>query len=215
MEFLYNSFIKLYLSSYKIGDNPQLLADLVGSNKKIAIIPNALDVYTDIARRGASLQREKDCLIQIGLQPEELDLRKYFGKQKELISKMNEYGAVWVLGGNTFVLRRAYKESGLDIWLQEHKNNKEFVYAGYSAGVCVLSPELKGLEIVDQPNNIPEGYREEVIWEGVGLIDFAFAPHYLSNHPESEMMSREVEYMIKNGIKYEALHDGEVIIMEV
>lgn len=207
--------MKLYLSSYKIGDNPQLLAGLVGDNKKIAIIPNALDVYTDMARREAGLQREKNSLIQIGLQPEELDLRKYFGKSKELTSKMNEYGAVWVLGGNTFVLRRAYKESGLDIWLQEHKNNKKFVYAGYSAGVCVLSPELKGLEIVDQPNNIPEGYKEEVIWKGVGLIDFAFAPHYLSNHPESEMVSREVEYMIKNNIEHKTLRDGEVIVTEV
>ena len=68
--------MKLYLSSYKIGDNPKLLADLICNNKKIAIIPNALDIYTDLVRREASLQREKDSLIQIGIQPEELDLRK-------------------------------------------------------------------------------------------------------------------------------------------
>lgn len=207
--------MKLYLSSYRFGDEPQKLADLVGDNNKIAIIPNALDVYTDMARREVGLQREKDGLVQIGLEPEILDLRNYFGKPEELKNKMNEYGAVWVLGGNTFVLRRAYMESGLDTWLQEHKGNKEFVYGGYSAGVCVLSPELKGLEIIDQPNTIPEGYKEEVIWQGVGLIDFAFAPHYMSNHPESEMVTKEVEYMVKNGIEHKALHDGEVIILEV
>lgn len=208
--------MKLYLSSYKIGNNPQLLADLIGVNKKIAIIPNALDVYTDISRREASLQREKDSLIQIGLQPEELDLRKYFNKPKDLKIKINVYGAVWVMGGNTFVLRRAYKESGLDIWLQQQKNNKDFVYGGYSAGVCVLSPSLKGLETVDDPILIGDGYPKETIWEGLGLIDFAFAPHFESpGHPETEMVNQEVEYYKKTGIKYKTLHDGEVIIVEI
>lgn len=206
--------MKLYLSSYRFGDEPQKLADLVRDNKKIAIIPNALDVYTDLARREAGLQREKEGLAQIGLQPEVLDLRSYFNKPEQLKEKINEFGGVWVLGGNTFVLRRAYKESGMDTWLREHRGDKDFVYAGYSAGVCVLSPELKGLEIVDQPNAIPDGYKEEVIWQGVGLISFAFAPHYKSNHPESEMVNHEVEYMIKNGIEYRALHDGEVIILD-
>ncbi len=208
--------MKLYLSSYKIGDNPKLLADLICNNKKIAIIPNALDIYTDLVRREASLQREKDSLIQIGLQPEELDLKKYFDKPKDLKNKMNEYGAVWVLGGNTFVLRRAYKESGLDIWLQEQIDNKDFVYAGYSAGVCVLSPSLKGLETVDDPIIVGEGYPKETIWEGLNLIDFAFAPHYKSpGHPETEMVDKEVEHYKKVGIKYKTLHDGEVIIIEI
>lgn len=206
--------MKFYLSSYKFGDNPQDLADLIGENKKIAIIPNALDVYTDLDRRAAGLQREKDGLQQIGLIPEELDLRGYFGKSEGLRNKLAEVGSVWVVGGNTFTLRRAYKASGMDTWLQEHRGNKEFVYAGYSAGVCVLSPSLKGLETVDQPNVVPEGYKPEVIWEGVGLIDFAFAPHYMSNHPESEAVNDEVEYYVKNGIEHRTLHDGEVIIMD-
>ena len=207
--------MKLYLSSYRFGDNPQQLAELFSENKKVAIIPNALDVYTDLARRQESLKRESDGLSQLGLQPEVLDLREYFGNPESLNQKMSEYGAVWVLGGNTFALRRAYKESGMDSWLISHRQDKEFVYGGYSAGVCVLSPELKGLELVDEPNKIPEGYKPEVIWEGVGLIGFAFAPHYMSNHPESEMVTKEVEYMVKNGIEHRALHDGEVIIMEI
>lgn len=206
--------MKLYLSSYKFGDNPQSLATLIGENKKIAIIPNALDVYTDLDRRSASLHREKDGLLQIGLIPEELDLRGYFGKKKELKNKLAGLGSVWVLGGNTFTLRRAYKESGMDNWLKDHQHDKTFVYAGYSAGVCVLSPSLKGLETVDQPNTVPEGYESAVVWEGVGLIDFAFAPHYKSDHPESEAVNDEVAYYKKNGIKYRTLHDGEVIILD-
>lgn len=206
--------MKLYLSSYKFGDNPKALADLVGKNKRIAIIPNALDVYTDADRRAQGLQREKEGLLQIGLTPEELDLRRFFGKPEDLKRTLSDYGAVWVLGGNTFTLRRAYKESGMDRWLRENRGNRDFVYAGYSAGVCVLSPSLKGLETVDFPNKVPEGYKPEVIWDGIGLIDFAFAPHFKSNHPESEMVDDEVEYYRNRGIEYRTLHDGEVIIMD-
>lgn len=72
--------MKLYLSSYHFGNEPQKLAELVGDNRKIGIIPNALDQYTDLERRKASLQREADGLSQIGLNPEVIDLRSYFGK---------------------------------------------------------------------------------------------------------------------------------------
>ncbi|MPM51629.1 Peptidase E [bioreactor metagenome] len=207
--------MKLYLSSYRIGNDPQSLANLIGHNKKIAIIANAHDVYTDIVRKESSLQREKDSLIEIGLQPENLDLKKYFNKPKDLENKMKEYGAVWVLGGNTFVLRRAYKASGFDTWLQQQKNNKDFVYAGYSAGVCVLSPSLKGLEIIDDSIIVEKNYPKETVWEGLNIIDFAFAPHYKSpGHKETELVEKTIEYYKKNNIKYKALHDGEVIIMK-
>lgn len=208
--------MKLYLSSFRLGDEPQKLADLIGDNKNIAIIPNALDIYPDSLRKDASLQRETDGLLELGLRPEILDLRNYFGKPDELKQKLGQYGAVWVLGGNTFVLRRAYRESGFDNWLQQQKNNRDFVYAGYSAGVCVLSPSLKGLETVDDPVLVGDGYPQETVWEGLNIIDFAFAPHFESpGHPETEMVNDEVAHYKKVGIKYKTLHDGEVIIMEI
>lgn len=207
--------MKLYLSSYHIGNNPQDLVKLVGSNKKAAIISNALDPYTDLARRKESTQKEIDDLKSLGFEPEDVDLRNYFGKPQDLAKKMSEFGLIWVRGGNTFILRRAFKESGFDEWLIAQKANKELVYAGYSAGVCVLSPTLKGLELVDDPNIVSEGYKPDIIWDGLGLIDFAFAPHYMSNHPESEAVTKEVEYYTKNKIEFKALHDGEVIILEI
>jgi len=207
--------MKLYLSSYRFGDNPQQLAELIGNNKRIAIIPNALDVYTDGERRQVSLQRESDGLLELGLQPEVVDLRQYFGKPEELKEKLSEFGSVWVLGGNTFVLRRAYSESGMDTWLQQQKGNKEFVYAGYSAGICVLSGDLKNVELMDQPNIDPEGYKPGVIMEGVGIVDFAIVPHFESNHPETEAASRQAGFLVSNGVDHRALRDGEVIIMEI
>jgi len=205
----------MYLSSYRLGNNSEKLVELMGNNKKIAVIPNALDFSTDIPRRNEGVQREIDDLDKLGLQAEEVDLRKYFNKPKELEQKLSEFGALWVRGGNTFVLRRAFKESGLDEWLKEHKDDKELVYAGYSAGVCILSPTLKGLEIVDDPVITAEGYPKETLWDGLGLIDFAFAPHFESpGHPETEAVGREVEHYKKEGIKFKALHDGEVIVIE-
>lgn len=204
----------MYLSSFGLGDHPEQLLDLVGSNKRVAVIANSNDFVNDPESRKPGVQRELDGLLKLGLQPEELDLRNYFGRSEDLKKKLSEYGTLWVRGGNVFVLRKAFKESGLDKWLIGQKDNKELVYAGYSAGVCVLSPTLKGLETVDDPNVVVEGYNNETIWDSLGLIDFAFAPHYKSpGHPETKMVDKEVEYYVKNGIKFKALHDGEVIII--
>jgi|SRR3989344_465304 len=205
--------MKMYLSSYRLGDHPEQLAALVGFNKKVAVIANSRDFSTDFERRKAGVQREISDLTALGFQPEELDLRHYFGKPQKLYAKLSEYGMLWFIGGNTFILRKAFKASGLDDWLIRQKDNPEFVYAGYSAGVCVLSPSLKGLETVDDPGATAEGYSGEVIWEGLALIDFAFAPHYRSDHPESPAVEKEVEYYKRHGIRFRALRDGEVIII--
>jgi len=205
--------MKMYLSSFRLGDHFEQLTDLIGPNKKVAVIANSIDFGSDPERRKDGVQREIDDLTKLGLQAEELDLRNYFGKSEDLEKKLSEYGTLWVRGGNTFILRKAFKESGFDKWLIGQKDNKELVYAGYSAGVCILSPTLKGLETVDDPNAPAEGYTKEVIWDGLGLIDFAFAPHYKSDHPETKLVDKEVEYYTKNGISFRALHDGEVIII--
>ena len=206
--------MKLYLSSYHLSNHPEDLSSLFGQNKMIAIIPNAWDNFTDLSKREQGLQREKNDLTKLGLIPEVVDLRDFFGKPEILRSKLSKYGGIWAVGGNTFVLRRAYHESGMDDWLKEQIGNREFVYAGYSAGICVLSPSLRGLETIDSPSVVGEGYPKETIWEGLGLIDFAIAPHYQSNHPESDMVNDEVRYYENKGIKYRALHDGEAIVME-
>lgn len=70
------------------------------------------------------------------------------------------------------------------------------------------------MEIVDNPNITPEGYGKEVIWEGVNLIRFSFAPHYMSNHPEAEAVGILVQHYKEKKIEYQTLRDGEVIILE-
>ena len=58
-----------------------------------------------------------------------------------------------MIGGNTFTLRLAMKYSGFDNYLIEISNNDKYLYAGYSAGICVLAPKLNGLDLVDEPIN--------------------------------------------------------------
>jgi dipeptidase E len=178
------------------------------------VVQNALDASTDLERRKSVLEREFADLKAIGLFPEELDLRRFFRKVADLEKRLDEFGYLWVAGGNTFVLRRAFSSSGLDSILQKKLREDDFVYSGYSAGICVLAPTLKGIHLADEPEAIPDGYSCEIIWTGLGLIPFCIAPHYRSDHSESALIDKSVEYFIQQKIPFVALHDGEALILD-
>ncbi len=203
--------MRLYLSSYRLGNQPEKLVELLGGKTKIAIIPNARDASPTDGRT-ERLARETDALTDLGLRPSILDLRDYFGKTQELSSALSHFDALWVLGGNCFVLRRAFRASGLDDILPELLATDNIVYAGYSAGIDQLIPSLRGAELVDDPNDIPEGYDPEIIWESLGLLSYAVAPHYKSDHPESAAIDKSVEYYIDHHIPFIALRDGQTIV---
>ncbi len=205
--------MRLYLSSYKFGNFTDELVKLVGNNKKVAIIGNSRDWSEDRERAAKGLQEQIKTLELLGFSAEELDLRKYFSKREELKKYLFQFGLVWVLGGNTFVLKRAYEQSGFNLIIKEMLVKDEIVYGGYSAGVVILSPSMKGLEIVDDPNIVPEGYAPEFSWDGLGLVNYSIAVHYRSDHPESALVEKEVEYLEKNKIPYKTLKDGEVIVI--
>jgi len=207
--------VKFYLSSYKIGNESEKLKNLFGENKRIGYISNALDSATNNLGWKKNFAKEDiSQLREIGLEPEILDLRKYFGKQSDLLKKLDTLGGVWISGGNTFVLRQAYKISGLDeLLLGALKKRKDFIYGGYSTAGCVLSPSLRCYAIVDNPHETPYGEMKEVLWDGLGIIDFAFMPHFDSNHHESDDINKEIGLCKKMAIPYKALRDGEVLIL--
>jgi len=205
--------MKFYLSSFRLGNNPERLIELLSENKKTAVIVNAIDDATEEERR-EKLEREFADLKTLGIEAEELDLRTYFGKKDALGEKISEYGLIWVRGGNTFILRRAFSYSGLDEVLKEKFQDPDFVYAGYSAGICILSPSLKGLDIVDDPHVVPEKYQPEIVWDGLSFIEYVIEPHYRSEHAESADIEKEIQYCIDNKILFKALRDGDVIIIK-
>ncbi len=204
--------MRLFLSSYKLGNKPDELPTLVGNNKRTAIIMNSQDAKTPESRT-ERLQQEIERLAALGLQPEELDLRKYFGKPDELKELIKNFGLVWVRGGNVFLLRRAFKQSGFDEIITDLLKNDQIAYGGFSAGVCVLAPSLEGIELVDPKDEIADGYDKEVVWDGLGVLGYAVAPHYKSNHPESDDIQKCVEYFADNHILFKTLRDGEIIVI--
>lgn len=205
--------MKLYLSSYKFGNYTDELIKLSSSNKRVGVIMNAVDWSDDKERVIRSLNEQLDTLKSLGFNPEQLDLRNYFGKSDELKKYLTNFGMVWVYGGNTFVLKRAYEQSGFGEIIKEMILKDEIIYAGFSAGVVILSKSMKGLEIVDDPNIVPEGYKPDFSWDGLGILDYYIAVHYNSDHPESSDVDKEIEYCEKNNITYKTLSDGEVIVV--
>jgi len=204
--------MKLYLSSYKIGKETDKFLKMLNGKKRIAYIPNALDFTTDKERRNKSEQGDIRELESLGLRVERIDLKRYFGKKTKLRKKLEEIGAVYVRGGNAFVLRQAMNLSGLDDILLSMKND-DFFYSGYSAGCCVLSPSLESTSIVDNPSIFPYKLKKP-IFEGLGLIPYNFLPHFDSDHPESAEVNKELAYCKKRGLPYRTIRDGEVIIIE-
>jgi len=206
--------MKFYLSSYKIGNEIEKLKTLIPKNKRTAYIPNALDFSSDIEGIRKSEMFNIEQLREFGLSVEILNLRDYFGRKPTLAKKIKEFGVVWVRGGNVFVLRRAMKLSGFDNILKNLIDKSNILYGGYSAGVCVLAPTLRGIELIDDANVNPYGDQKEIIWEGLGILDYSIVPHYKSDHPESDKVNKVIDYMIDNKILFKALKDGEVIIIE-
>ena len=207
--------MKFYLSSYKLGNKEHILQQLLSPNKKIGYIPNALDSRkNDSVWKSQHIASDMKKISELGINVELLDLKIYFGKKDLLRKKIDSLSGVWISGGNVFILRQAMKLSGFDKILKEISTRTDFVYGGYSAAGCVLSLDLKVYKIVDDATEKPYSQLKRVIWTGLGLIPYAFLPHYKSNHPESIDVDKEVEYCKKNKIPFSTLKDGEVIIIE-
>lgn len=207
--------MRLYMSSYRMGDHPEHLRALIRDGERRAVvIANAIDDEPPDVRAGA-VERELTDLAALGFDAAELDLRDYFGQAPRLRGRLDGVGLAWVRGGSTFLLRHALLHSGGDTVLRDLLARDALVYAGYSAGLCVLAPTLRGLEIVDDPAAVARVYGAEPVWDGLAVIGEAFIPHYRSpGHPESAAMERVVEYYRFRGIPYRTVRDGEAVVVD-
>ncbi len=206
--------MRLYLSSYEFGDNPDRFFGLVGDKKvKIAIVANSADLYPE---EGTEVRVAKDIIFfaDHGYEAERLDLRDYFDDETELEEKLQEFGAVWTRGGNTFILRRAFSYSGFDDIIQKRLAEDSIVYGGFSAGACVMGSTLHGLELCDDAYSVPSGYKEDVIWDGLAILPYVIVPHFDSDHPESGFIDEVIAYLYENDIPHEKLRDGEAIVIK-
>lgn len=206
--------MRLFLSSQDFGKYGHVAKELCGDNTKAAFIKNAQDDKSD-EERNFSTPQKKLMFEQLGFVFEEIDLRAYFGKTQQLREKLLEFGSVWCAGGNTYILRRAMKASGLDEILKEFIADDRIVYGGWSAGACITAQSLHGMERGDRPSPeaVPPEYPiKETLWDGLGFVDFSIIPHCNMDWFVDAAKATEVNYIQKD-IPYIKLNDGDVVVV--
>ncbi|HEY4202492.1 MAG TPA: Type 1 glutamine amidotransferase-like domain-containing protein [Devosiaceae bacterium] len=208
--------MRLYLSSYRLGCGPDELLALMRGGRRAAIISNALDHISADARalyRTTVYDPFVD-FLRLGITAENLDLRDYFGEPGILRERLARVDLVWLMGGNSFILRRAMRQSGFDRVIATLLDRDEVVYGGFSAGAVVAAPSLAGIELMDDPLEVPAGYETDIVWDGLGLVEHAIVPHFRSEHPEAALAERAATYLTARGLPFRTLHDGEVFIRD-
>ncbi|MGW6694972.1 Type 1 glutamine amidotransferase-like domain-containing protein [Rhodococcus sp. NPDC054953] len=206
--------MRLFLASYRFGADPDRLLRLTGGPGRVAVIANAADAWG--SARDSAVVSDLVPLRRLGFEPQELDLRRFVNAPDRLRDELSGYRTVWVRGGNTFVLRAQLARSGADTVLTDLLRADALVYAGYSAGACVLAPSLRGLDLVDDPAEVAAACGVPVVWEGLGLVDHAIVPHYRSpGYPaeESARIERIADGYRRDGVKHRTLTDDEVIVV--
>jgi dipeptidase E len=207
--------MRLFLSSQDLGNHADTAARMAGDNKTAALIRNAGDEKS-AKERDYNTPEKIRMFEAAGFQVTEFDLRKYFGKQDELARDLASIGSIWCSGGNTFILRRAMRSSGLDEILKQRLTEDTVLYGGWSAGACVCAPSLNGIQFGDRPSpdSVPEEYQnKETIWEGLNLIPFMIVPHYDQEWFRADA-DECIKHLEKSGIEYEILKDGQVVIVD-
>ncbi|WP_070379136.1 Type 1 glutamine amidotransferase-like domain-containing protein [Rhodococcus sp. WMMA185] len=219
--------MRLFLSSYRFGADPAPLLSLVGSAGRVGVVAAAADAWPPAARASAVVSDVMP-LARLGFTPEEVDLRDYIrsdgnARVDALQERLAGLDMLWVRGGNTFVLRAQMARSGADRVIPELLRNDALVYAGYSAGACVMTPTLYGLDSCDDPAEVNATCGMDPLWDGLGMVSFAIVPHHPpAESPESgESMlleeaagvRRTVDALRLAGIDYRTLTDDQAIVV--
>jgi dipeptidase E len=203
--------MRLYLSSFRIGDVPDELVRMAGVGASVAVIANSCDgAPPDV--RAEAVAGEHERLGALGLRTGEVDLREFFDGRGHLAAAIAPYDVLWLRGGNVFTLRYAMQASGFDELVLAGLRADGFVYAGYSAGPCVLAPSLRGLEDADEVTRL---YGVPPVFDGLGLLDRPFVPHLRSpGHPETELLAAVSAAYSAQGVEHWQLRDGQVLVVD-
>ena len=184
----------------------------MGRSGTAALIFNACDGYG--RDRLQKLPRERDDLKQRGFDCEELDLRLYFGDFDGLCDRLTRYDLLWVVGGNAFVLAKAMTVSRFAGAVEGLIADERLVYAGYSAGTCVTAPDLEGIQLMDDPALLPDGYPASATATTLAWVPWRIVPHWQSDHPAARDADLAVEYLLARNLAFRTLRDGQALIVE-
>ncbi|MFE6862541.1 Type 1 glutamine amidotransferase-like domain-containing protein [Nocardia sp. NPDC057668] len=204
--------MRLFLSSYRFGAHADRLLAMIGEPGRVAVIANACDAWPSAWQ--SAVTSDLFPLRRMGFAPEVVDLREYVGRAAALERALTGFPLVWVRGGNTFVLRAQFARSGADVVLTRLLERDALVYAGYSAGACVMTPDLHGLESMDDPGEVGTACGVEPRWDGLGLVDRPIVPH-LDSPTDPDGLSRKlVRDYLAAGTPHWALTDDHVVVVD-
>lgn len=189
--------MRVYCSSYRLGRNAGRLRSR--GRQRALIIMNAADVYPE---RLAAWEREACDLDALGYDVAELDLRDYWdGESHRLPAVLSAAELIWAVGGNAFVLARAAERAKLS---QALEHAPQIIFAGYSAGACLTSCDLTGIEMMDDPGELPAGYSADMPPTTLDLTGTRIVPH-----AGSEDARRAEHKLTRERLSYLRLRDGE------
>ena len=181
----------------------------------MAVVANAVDTDPVDVRR-EKVAGEVRALAALGLLVEGLDLREHTGATTaQMMQVLSAFHGLWVRGGNVFVLRSAMAVSAADTAVVDLLAEDGLVYAGYSAGPCVLAPSLAGLASVDDadaPRRLGLG---DPLMDGLGVLERRVVPHVASpTHPESVALDALARRYTREGVPHLRLSDGQALVVD-
>ena len=213
--------MRLYLSSFRVGDHPDVLRDLVSratsGTPRALVVANAVDIV-DPDERADRVAEELTRLEAVGFVATELDLRHHAGAAgvpAALEALVARHDLLWLRGGNVFVLRHLLAASGLDRLLPRLLAEDAIAVGGYSAGPCVLAAHLRGLEACDPPEEVSRLHGEPARYDGLGVLPAPVVPHLdTPDHHESAVLERVAARHRASGTDFLGLRDGDVFVVD-
>lgn len=206
--------MRLYLSSFRLGDHTDRLTALAPPPGPALVINNAID-FVDPQTRATRAREELQRLRSLGYDCEELDLAEHLDDPSGLPELLAGAALLWLRGGNVFVLRHLLAATGADRLIIDLLRRDAVAYGGYSAGVCVLGPHLRRLDSCDDPDQLRDTYGVEPRFDGLGLLDRVVVPHLDSpDHFECAALARIAAEHEAAGEAHLDLRDGDVWLVE-
>lgn len=193
--------MRLFLSSLGFGDHPDALVDVVGQGARIGVMVNAVDDRPS-SDRDLAVEVESHEMTRLGLRPLHLDVR-----DPDALDRLDDLDALWVRGGNTFVLRAALAVAAADTAIVERVRAGTLVWAGYSAGAAILSPDLRYVAEVDDPS----AAGPSVVHTGLGLLDRPVVPHVDGSYDEALRCASLSDRLTREGVAHHRIGDRDAV----
>lgn len=114
-------------------------------------------------------------------------------------------------GGDTVILNKNLKRTGLDETIKSMIVKDNFVLAGFSAGAIVLTPTISvtylpwGFNDYQEKNDSDDN-------QALGMVDFEVVPHFQKNQKELDILEH---YRRKNNNTVVTITDDEYILVDL